>query len=70
MYNRYGIVLFCILRGHRSKFLNYDVFLSLHVVLILASSAYPDEMQHHAAFHLGLHCLSKYLFRGFQHTKS
>ena len=29
----------------------------------------PDEMQHYAAFHLGLHCLSKYPFRGFQYTK-
>ena len=25
----------------------------------------PDELQHDAAFHLGLHCLQKYLFRGF-----
>ena len=23
------------------------------------------EMQHYVAFHLGLHCLHKYLFRGF-----
>ena len=38
-------------------FLNYDVFLSLKVVLILANSKDPDEMQHTAAFHLGLHCL-------------
>ena len=28
----------------------------------------PDEMQHFAAFHLGLHCLQKYSFRG--NTKS
>ena len=28
-----------------------------------------DEMAHYAAFHLGLHCLSKYPFRGFQNTK-
>ena len=27
-----------------------------------ANSADPDEMQHYAAFHLGLHCLPKYLF--------
>ena len=33
--------------------------LSLKFVLILAKSAYPDEMQHHAAFHLALHCLPK-----------
>ena len=39
------------------------------VVLILANSADPNEMQHYAAFHLGLHCLPKYLFRGFQNTK-
>ena len=36
----------CTLRGHRQNFLNYDVFLSLTVVLILAKSADPDEMQH------------------------
>ena len=26
-------------------------------------------MQHYAAFHLGLHCWPKYLFRGFQYKK-
>ena len=26
----------------------------------------PDEMQHYVAFHLGLHCLPRYLFRGFR----
>ena len=35
-------------------------------VLILINSADPDEMQHYAAFHLGLHCLLKYPFRGSQ----
>ena len=33
----------------------------------LATNADPNEMN--AAFHLGLHCLPKYLFKGFQHTK-
>ena len=28
----------------------------------LCNSAVPDEMPHYAAFHLGLHCLPKYLF--------
>ena len=37
--------------------------------IILAKSADPDEMQYGAAFHLGLHCLPKYLFMGFQYTK-
>ena len=58
----------CTLRGHNKRFLNH-VFLSLTVVLILANSAEPDEMQHDAAFHLGLHCLQKYLFRGFQYER-
>ena len=40
----------------------FTVLLSLKVVLFLANSADLDEMQHYAAFHLGLHCLPKYLF--------
>ena len=31
----------------------------------IANSADPDEMQHHSAFLLGLHCLPKYPFRSF-----
>ena len=42
---------------------------SLKLVLIFANSANPNEMQHYAALNLGLHCLQKYLFRGFQYTK-
>ena len=53
----------------KGNFLNYDVFQSLKVVLTLSNSADPDEMQHYAAVHLGLHCLPKYPFRGFQYTK-
>ena len=45
-------------------------FCPLKVVLIfIANTADPDEMQHYAAFHLRLHCLLKYPFRGFQYTK-
>ena len=44
--------------------------MSLKVVLIVANSADPDEMQHYAAFHLGLSCMPKYTFRDFQQTKS
>ena len=29
------------------------------------NSVDPDEMQHYAAFHLGLHFLQNYSFRGF-----
>ena len=53
------------LKGSQIEF----VFLSLKVVLILVSSAGSDEMQHHAAFHLGLHYLPKYPFRGFKFKK-
>ena len=53
------------LKGSVENFLKYIFFLSLRVVLILANSADPDKMQHYAAFHLALHCLPKYLFRGF-----
>ena len=56
-------------KGSHVEFLNYHVFLSMMVVLILANSAYPDEMQQNPAFHLGLYYLSKYPFRGFQYTK-
>ena len=38
--------------------------LFLKIVLVLANSVDPDEMQHCAAFHLGLHCLLKYPFGG------
>ena len=52
----------CTLRSYNS-----DVYLSLN--LILANNADPDEMLHFPAFHLGLHCLLKYPFRGLQYTK-
>ena len=60
--NKDGIVHYYILRGQRSEFPKYDVFKSLK---ISAKSVDPDEMQHYAAFHLGLHCLPKYPFWGF-----
>ena len=41
-------------------------FLSLKIYFILANSADPDEMLPYAAFHLGLHCLPKYLFNVIQ----
>ena len=53
------------IKGSQVEFLNYDVLLSLHVALNLANSSDLDEIQHDVAFHLGLHCLPKYSFRGF-----
>ena len=35
----------------------------------LAKSTDPYEMPHHSSFHLGLQCLSKYPFSGFNDTK-
>ena len=38
------------------------IFLSLKISYVFPNSADPDEMQHYAAFHLGLHCLPRYPF--------
>ena len=48
-----------ISRGHRLKFSNNYVLQSLKIVFILANSAGT----------VGLHCLPKYPFKGFQYTK-
>ena len=40
----------------------YDVFLPLKIFKILANSEDPDEMSHHAAFLLGFHCPSTWLW--------
>ena len=41
----------------------------LKIDFVLANSVGPDEMPHYAAFHLGLDCLPKYLFRGLWYSK-
>ena len=48
-----------ILSGHQEKFPNYDVFLSINIILTLTKNEDPDEMMHFVAFHLGLHVLPK-----------
>ena len=52
---------------------NFTTFIKENQCCILLSedpnSVDPDEMQHHVVSHLGLHCLQKYLFRGFPFTK-
>ena len=45
------------------------VFFCLKIFFSFTNSVDPDEMQHYAAFHLGLYCLQKYLLRGFPNTK-
>ena len=44
--------------------------MSMKIVFNLANSADPDEMPPYAAFHVGLHCLPKYLFTGIKNEKS
>ena len=53
-------------RGHRLNFPNKIIFISLKIDCVLANSADPDEMLCYVAFHLGFHCLPKYLFSGLQ----
>ena len=45
------------------------IYLSLKIVFILANKADLDEMPPYVAFHLSLHCLSKYLFTGIENGK-
>ena len=58
-----------ILRGHRFEFPNYDASLSLSIGFTLKNSLDPDETQHYTAFHLSIHCLPRYMIRGFIYTK-
>ena len=48
---------------------NIFYFFLYKINFVLANSADTDEMLYNAAFHLGLHCLPKYPFRGFWSTK-
>ena len=41
------------------------VFFCLKMFFTFSNRADPDEMQHYAAFYLGLHYLQKYLYWGF-----
>ena len=51
--------LLYVLRGTQVKISPKNIeFLSLKIVLVLANSIDPDEMPHHAAFHLGRHFIS------------
>ena len=43
--------------------------MSRRFVFIFANNADPDEMQYYAVFHLRIHYLPKYLFKGIQNKK-
>ena len=49
-------------------FLKYCFFCP-KIVFTFTNSVDPDKMQHYTAFYLGLHCLQKYMFRGFRNIK-
>ena len=48
-----------------------QVIISPHMYFFLVSenNVEPDEIPHYVAFHMGLHCLPKYPFRGFRFSK-
>ena len=45
------------------------LFFCQKIFFTFTNSVDPDEMQHYAAFHLGLYCLQKYSFTSFPNTK-
>ena len=67
-YNKVGIVHYTYLGMSGYNFVKYCI-LSSEDLFTYTNSVDPDEMQHCAAFHLDLHCLYQYLFRGFRYTK-
>ena len=46
---------------HISRVVKIYIFFCLKIFFTFTNSVDPDEMQGNAAFHLGLHCLQKYL---------
>ena len=59
----------CIIKASWLKILKRLVLLSLKIVFTFLNSADTDEMPPYAAFHLGLHCLPKYLLTGIKNEK-
>ena len=47
----------------------YCIFRLKILFTLITNSVDPDEVLYYATFHLGLQCLPKYPFRGFQFTK-
>ena len=55
--------------GSRGVMFKKIVFICPKIFFTFTNSEDQDEMQHNAAFHLGLHFLQKDSFRGFPNTK-
>ena len=60
-----NVIVHYTFKGSQVSVCNYDKFLSMRNFFTF-NSLDPDEMLHCAAFHQGLHCLSKHPFRSFQ----
>ena len=71
MTNGYFQKRHAIMSGFPSILMGPQVIISkkIEIGYNLSNSADPDEMRHHAAFHLGLRCLPKYPFRCFHVNK-
>ena len=54
-------MVYCMYQGVTGY--DFKIFFSLKIAFVLANSVDPDEMSHYTAFHVGLHCLPKYMFR-------
>ena len=54
-----------IVKAHRLEFPNKDILKSLKIVSTFKNNVDLHEMLHFVAFHQGLYCLPKYMFRGF-----
>ena len=58
------------IKGFQVIIVKNIAFFCLKIIFFIFTNLVdPDEMQYNAAFHLGLHCLQKYSFRGFPNTK-
>ena len=55
--------------GSQVKISKLECVYVLKIVFVVANTVYPNKMLPYAAFHLGLHCVAKYLFTGIQNEK-
>ena len=61
--------IYYIIQGFQVIIFKNILLFCLKIFFVFTNSVDADEMQNYAAFHLGLHCLQRYSFRGFLGTK-
>ena len=59
----------CIFRAQRSNISIFKYIFVPKYCFNLANNADPDGMSHYATFHMGLHCLPKYLLAGISNEE-